>query len=138
MKRLHAPGSGRRLEIGFGALSLGLALMVATVPLAFALIGSAALVSLLARARERHAVAIVSSTVLLMLGVVELALRTLPEDVGPQYYRPHETLAGHEFEGGRIGYQPSQQVEGFEMPHGDLANLSPVGTTLRYSDRQID
>jgi hypothetical protein len=128
---VHAPESGRRLEILFGVVSLGVALMVATVPLLFALPASVALVSLLARARERHAVAIVSSTVLLMLGVVELALRAIPEDAGPQYYRPHETLAGFEFEGGLLGYRPNQQIEDFAMPHGDLANLSQLGTAVQ-------
>jgi hypothetical protein len=69
--------SGRWLELLVGVLSFSFVLMVATAPLAVALITSVALVSLLARARERHAVALVSGTVLLMALLVELALRSL-------------------------------------------------------------
>ena len=59
--------SGRALELVLGVLALGFALMVATVPLAFSLLASVGLVSLLARAPERHAVTLVSGTVLGMI-----------------------------------------------------------------------
>ena len=122
--------SGRRLELLVGVLSFVLVLMVATLPLAFALIASVAFVSLLARAQERHAVALVSATVLLMTLLVELSLRAIPKDVGPQYFRPHEVLGGHEFDDGIVNYRPNERLEGFEIPYGGLANLSRLVTSV--------
>ena len=123
--------SGRRLELLVGVLSFVLVLMVATLPLAFALIASVAFVSRLARAQERHAVALVSATVLLMTLLVELSLRAIPKDVGPQYFRPHEVLGGHEFDDGIVNYRPDERLEGFEIPYGGFANLSRLVTGVR-------
>lgn len=119
----------RALGLLFGVVSLGFVLMVATVPLPIALVASGAAVWWLGRATERHAVTLVAATLLTVTALVELTLRLLPQDASPQYFRPHEVLGGHEFEGGMINYRPNQRLEDFEIPYGGLANLSPLVAT---------
>lgn len=128
MRPGRAGRAAHGLELLLAVVFLALALMVATVPLTFALVVGTGFVVLLSRASEPHAAALVASSLLAMLGLVELCLRALPEDAGPQYYRPHEILAGHELEGDIVNYRPNQRIEGFAMPFGDLGNLSPVAS----------
>lgn len=131
-----SPARRSPIQVGVGLVVLCLALTILTVPLLFAAIASAGLVLLLRAARERYAVALVSASLLLLLGLLEGILRALPSDAGPQYYRPQEMLAGHELAQGIASYRPNQRVEAFRVPYGDLAALS--GITSIVEPRVVD